>query len=75
MVGGVVQLVFLLQELWWRSEESGETLFDTAVINVSSNGSSDSIVAVGDSASTFSTSFQMIGVYIWNIAEKGSFII
>lgn len=66
MVGGVVQLVFLLQELWWRSEESGETLFDPAVIN----GSSDSIVAVGDSASTFSTSFQMIGVYIFNIAEK-----
>lgn len=44
MVGGVVQLVFLLQELWRRSQESGETLFDTAVINVSSNGSSDSIV-------------------------------
>lgn len=41
MVGGVVQLVFLLQELWWRSEESGETLSDPAVMNGSSSGSSD----------------------------------
>lgn len=26
VVGRMVQLVLLLQELWWRSEESGETL-------------------------------------------------
>lgn len=32
VVGGVVQLVILLQELWWRSEKSGETLSDTAVM-------------------------------------------
>lgn len=32
MVGGVVQLVLLFQELWRRSEESGETLSYPEVI-------------------------------------------
>lgn len=32
VVGGVVQLVILLQELWWRSQESRETLSDPAVV-------------------------------------------
>lgn len=32
MVGGVVQLVLLFQELWRRSEESGETLSHTEVV-------------------------------------------
>lgn len=30
-MGRMVQLVLLLQELWWRSEESGETLSNPEV--------------------------------------------
>ena len=32
VVGGVVQLVLLFQELWRRSQESGETLSHTEVV-------------------------------------------
>lgn len=32
VVGGVVQLVLLFQELWRRSEESGKTLSRTEVV-------------------------------------------